>query len=142
MKGKKGRWSSRAISGNQETAQSHWVSPERPTTQANAPEIPDGPENFPGGSDGKESACSAGDPGSISGLGIFPLEKGMVTHSSLLPGESHGQRSLAGYGAWGRKESEVTERLTLSLTVKTAFLTLGSVWGPGSAGPSPVLLRT
>ena len=73
---------------------------------------------------------------------IFPLEKGMVTHSSLLPGESHGQRSLAGYGPWGRKESEVTERLTLSLTVKTAFLTLGSVWGPGSAGPSPVLLRT
>ena len=26
------------------------------------------------------------------------LEKGKVTHSSILPGESHGQRSLAGYG--------------------------------------------
>ena len=24
---------------------------------------------FPGGSDGKESACNAGDPGSIPGLG-------------------------------------------------------------------------
>ena len=38
---------------------------------------------FPGGSDGKESACSAGDPGSIPGL-EDPLEKGMTTHSSIL----------------------------------------------------------
>ena len=29
----------------------------------------------------------------------------------LLPGESHGQRSLVGYSPWGRKESETTERL-------------------------------
>ena len=29
---------------------------------------------FPGGSDGKESTCNAGDPGSISGLGRSPGE--------------------------------------------------------------------
>ena len=29
---------------------------------------------FPGGSDGKESACNAGNPGSVSGLGISPRE--------------------------------------------------------------------
>ena len=29
---------------------------------------------FPGGSDGKESACSAGDPGSVPGLGQSPGE--------------------------------------------------------------------
>ena len=29
---------------------------------------------FPGGSDGKESACNAGDPGSIPGLGRSPGE--------------------------------------------------------------------
>ena len=29
----------------------------------------------------------------------------------LLPGESHGQRSLAGYSPWGRKESDTTEQL-------------------------------
>ena len=29
---------------------------------------------FPGGSDGKESACNAGDPSSISGSGRFPGE--------------------------------------------------------------------
>ena len=27
-----------------------------------------------------------------------PLDEGMATHSGFLPGESHGQRSLAGYG--------------------------------------------
>ena len=33
----------------------------------------------------------------------------------FLPGEFHGQRSLAGYGPWGHKESDTTEWLTLSL---------------------------
>ena len=33
-----------------------------------------GNEGFPVGSDGKESACSAGDPGSIPGLGRSPGE--------------------------------------------------------------------
>ena len=36
-----------------------------------------------GGSDGKESACNAGDLGSIPGLGRSPGE-GMATHSSIL----------------------------------------------------------
>ena len=34
--------------------------------------------SFPGGSDSKESACNAGEPGSIPGLGN-PLEKRMAT---------------------------------------------------------------
>ena len=41
-------------------------------------------EGFPGGSDGKESACNMGDPGSIPGSESYPLEKGMATHSSIL----------------------------------------------------------
>ena len=41
------------------------------------------PLGFPGGSDGKESACNARDPGSIPGWGIS-LEKEMATHSSIL----------------------------------------------------------
>ena len=44
-----------------------------------------------------------------------PLEKGMVTHSSILAGEFHGQRSLVGYSPWGLKELDMTEQLTLSL---------------------------
>jgi len=35
----------------------------------------------------------------------------------FLPGESHGQRSLAVYSPWGRKELGITERLTLSLSL-------------------------
>ena len=31
------------------------------------------------------------------------LEKEMATTPAFLPGESHGQRSLAGYNPWGRK---------------------------------------
>ena len=37
-----------------------------------------------------------------------PLEKEMATHSRLLPGELHRQRSLAGYSPWGRRESDTT----------------------------------
>ena len=39
---------------------------------------------FPGGSDGKESTCNAGDLGLIPGLGRDPLKEGMATHSSIL----------------------------------------------------------
>ena len=38
---------------------------------------------FPGGSDGKKSACSTGDLGSILGW-KDPLEEGMAPHSSIL----------------------------------------------------------
>ena len=38
-----------------------------------------------------------------------PLEKGMETHSSILPGEFHEQRSLEGYGPEGHKESDTFE---------------------------------
>ena len=34
-----------------------------------------------------------------------PLEKGMATTPVFLPGEFHGQRSLAGYSPWSCKES-------------------------------------
>ena len=40
-------------------------------------------QGFPGGSDSKESACNAGDPGLIPGW-EDPLEKEMATHSSIL----------------------------------------------------------
>ena len=40
-----------------------------------------------------------------------PLEQGMVTHSLFLPGELLGQRRLVGYGPWGHKKWDLTERL-------------------------------
>ena len=38
-----------------------------------------------------------------------PLEKGTATTLVFLPGESHGQKSLAGYSPWGCKGSNMTE---------------------------------
>ena len=61
---------------------------------------------IPGGSDSKESACSVGDPGSVSGLGRFPWRREWQPTPVFLPGESRGQRSLAGYSPWGHKESD------------------------------------
>ena len=49
---------------------------------------------FPGGSDGKASACNVGDLGSIPGLGRPPWRKKWQPTPVLLPGKSHGRRSL------------------------------------------------
>ena len=38
-----------------------------------------------------------------------PLEEEMATHSGILTLEFHGQRRLAGYSQWGRKESDTIE---------------------------------
>ena len=55
---------------------------------------------------GKESACNAGDLGSIPGLG---RKLGQEFEQS--PGVGGGQGSLACYSPWGRKESNTTEQL-------------------------------
>ena len=41
-----------------------------------------------------------------------PLEEEMATHFSILLGKYHGQRNLAGYSPWCRKELATTERLS------------------------------
>ena len=63
-------------------------------------------EGFPGGSDGKESACNMGDLGSIPGLGRSP-EEGIATHSSILAWRIPMDR-----GAWQVTNLEVTKRQT------------------------------
>jgi len=49
---------------------------------------------FPGDSNGKESALQKTEVRTVSPED--PLEEGMATHSSILAGDSLGQRSLAG----------------------------------------------
>ena len=66
---------------------------------------------FPGGSDGKESTLSVGDPGSISGPGRFPWRRKWHPTPVSLPGKSLGRRSLAGYSPRGHKELDTTEWL-------------------------------
>ena len=50
------------------------------------------------------------------------LEEGLATHSSSLSGESHGQRSLAGYSPWGHEESNMTEATEYTCTQEVAYL--------------------
>ena len=42
-----------------------------------------------------------------------PLEKEMQPTPVFLPGEFYGQRLLEGYSPWGRKELDMTERISL-----------------------------
>ena len=118
------------------------------------------------GSDGKESACNAGDLGSIpeSGrspgerigyplqyswtslvaqlvknplqcripgfdpwIGKIPWRRAWGPSPVFLPGESHAQRSSAGYNPRGHKESDTTEQLSLSLS---------GLFGPTASGPA------
>ena len=69
--------------------------------------------DFPGGSDGQVSACNAGDLGSIPGsypwVGKIPWRRKWQPTPVLLPGRSHGQRSLVGYSPWGHKELDTTK---------------------------------
>ena len=48
-----------------------------------------------------------------------------------LPGKVHGQSSLAGYSPWGRKESDMTEQLTLSLITSFMEDNFSMDWGRG-----------
>ena len=70
-------------------------------------------EGFPGGSDGKASACNAGDTGS-SLRQEDPRGKDMAPTPVSLPGESHRHRSLTGYSPWGHKELDLIEQLNSS----------------------------
>ena len=73
--------------------------------------------DFPGGPEGKESTCNAGDLGLIPGLGRSPGEgKGYPLQYS--GGESHGQRSLVGHSPWGDKELDMTEQLSFILKLE------------------------
>ena len=65
---------------------------------------------FPCGSAGKESACNAGDLGSIPGLGRFPWRRERLLTPVFWPREFNGL-----YNPWGHKELDTTERLSLCL---------------------------
>ena len=62
-----------------------------------------------GGSDGKASAYNVGDPGSIPGLGRSSGRRKWQPTPVLLPGKSHGWRSLVGCHPWDHTESDMTE---------------------------------
>ena len=55
-------------------------------------------------------------------VGKIPWRRAWQPTPVFLPGEFHGQRSLAGYSSWNHKESEMTERLSTAHCGKWCFL--------------------
>ena len=76
-------------------------------------------KDFPGSSAGEESTCQRR---RRKKCGFDPCVRKMswrrewLSTSVFLPGQSHGQKSLAGYIPWGHKESDTTEWLSTQLT--------------------------
>ena len=64
-------------------------------------------KTYPGNSAGKESACKAGDLGSISGFGKIPRRRERLPTPLFWPRGFHGL-----YSPRGHKESDMTERLS------------------------------
>ena len=79
---------------------------------------------FPGDSDGKEYACQCRRCGFDPWVGKIPWRREWLPTPLFFPGEFHGQRILAGSSPWGRKESDTTEQLTLSLYFYFPFAVL------------------
>ena len=86
---------------------------------------------FPGGSDGKESACNGGDLGLIPRWGRSPGEgNGYPLQYSCW--ENSVDRG------WGREESDMTEQLTVSECVRMEMWNAPHLWVMSSP-PLPVL---
>ena len=68
---------------------------------------------FPSDSSGKKSACQC-KRNKRRGLDPWvrkiPWRRAWQPTPVFLPREFHGERSLAGYSLWGRKDSDMTER--------------------------------
>ena len=58
---------------------------------------------FSGGSVVKNPPANAGDTGLVPGVGRSPRERNGNPTPVFLPGKPHRQRSLVGYGSWGRR---------------------------------------
>ena len=93
-------------------------------------------QGFPGGSSGEQPACQCRRHkrcGISSWVGKIPWGREWQPTPVLSPGESHGQRSLAGYSPWGPKELDMTGnsmqvKRTLTAEALLRWWAIGSVW--------------
>ena len=93
---------------------------------------------FPGGASVLRICLQCRRPGFDPWVGKIPRRREKQHIPLFLPGESHGQRSLADYSPCGGKELNITERLTLTfLHVYIYPLLLES---PSNPNPHSILL--
>ena len=93
--------------------------------------------DFPGGSVVKNPPASANkrhwfDPR----VGKIPRSRKWQPAPVFLPGKSHGQRSLAGYSPWGRKELDRTQRMHAHMRMRTHTHTHTSGWKMDESNPA------
>ena len=82
---------------------------------------------FPGGASGEELAYQCRRHkrcGLDPWVGEIPLRRAWQPTPVFLPGESHGQRSLAGYSPWGRRVGHDWNDLACSLLFTSLYLLL------------------
>ena len=102
--------------GNWSPFTMQYLSPERYDKRPNG-DVTKRRLGIPGGSDGRESACNAGDPGFNLWGGEDPLEEEMATHFNILAWRIPWTEEPGGlYSSRGCKESYMTEQLTLLST--------------------------
>ena len=70
--------------------------------------------DFPGDSDGKESACNVETQVQSLGVKKIPWRKEWLPTPVFLPGEFHRQRKLLGYSQRGCREPDTMQQLTLT----------------------------
>ena len=79
-------------------------------------------------------SCNAGDQGAIPWSERSSGERQQQSTPVFLPGEFHGQRSLAGYSPWGCKELDTTEGLTHTYYIQKSRTGLMGKIKPGEHG--------
>ena len=76
-------------------------------------------QGSPGGTSGEEPACQYRRRKRLAfnpWVGKIPWRRAWPPPPVFLPGESHAQRSVAGYRPWGRKESDTAGRLSMHMS--------------------------
>ena len=84
--------------------------------------------SFPHSSVSKESACNAGDRGSIPGLGKILWRRKWQSTPVFLPRKSHGQRRLVGHSQWGRKSQTRFSYDCYNVVSKSLVYSVWSLW--------------
>ena len=99
--------------------------------------LPSSASGFPAGSDSRETPCSAGDPGSISGLERSPGE------GNAYPLQYSCLGNPVDRGAWwGHKESDTTEWLNTSTFTAQSHCPASTGRAPSSSNGCALSLNT
>ena len=99
---------------------------------------------FPGAANGKDPACQCRrlrKCGFDPWVRMIPWRRARQPAPVFLPGESHGQKSLAGDSPWGHKESDTAERLNTAAArvFMRVYIFFSGIFSEGQTSCSSIL---